>query len=170
MSWLPALIGLQAPPPQGSPFGMLVPMAAIFLIFYFLLIRPQQKKQNEQQKMLEGIERGDNVVTAGGLHGKVTGLTDDVLTVEIAALKGERVRVKVARARIEEAIGGPLEGPFETFDPEPITSSTTGCLYQARLRREGKAGEGVGGEEGEQVVVKVRRPGVRRLIMEWFDG
>jgi preprotein translocase subunit YajC len=88
---------------QGSPFGMLVPMAAIFLIFYFLLIRPQQKKQREQENMLKGIEKGDQVVTAGGLHGKVTGVTDDVLTVEIAALKGERVRVKVARGRIESA-------------------------------------------------------------------
>jgi preprotein translocase subunit YajC len=51
--------------------------------------------------MLKAIVKGDDVVTAGGLHGKVTGLTDDVLTLEIASVKGERVRVKVARARIE---------------------------------------------------------------------
>jgi len=95
-----ALLWLQAEP-QGSPFGMLVPMAAIFLIFYFLLIRPQQKKQRAQEKMLKAIEKGDDVVTAGGIHGKVTGVTDDVLTVEIAALKGERVRVKVSRARVD---------------------------------------------------------------------
>lgn len=101
MRAIPALVLLQAAPPQGSPFGMLLPMAAIFLIFYFLLIRPQQKKQREQEEMLKAIEKGDGVVTAGGLHGKVTGVTDDVLTVEIAALKGERVRVKVARARID---------------------------------------------------------------------
>lgn len=100
MSPLPALIVLQAPP-ESSPFGMLVPMAAIFLIFYFLLIRPQQKRQREQEALLKGIERGDAVVTSGGLHGKVVGLTDDVLTLEIAAIKGERVRVKVSRARVE---------------------------------------------------------------------
>jgi preprotein translocase subunit YajC len=100
MRLLPGLILLQAEP-SASPFGMLLPMAAIFLIFYFLLIRPQQKRQKSQEEMLKGIERGDNVVTAGGLHGKVTGLTDDVLTLEIAALKGERVRVKVARSRID---------------------------------------------------------------------
>ncbi len=100
MSLLPALIPLQQAP-ESSPLGMLVPMAAIFLIFYFLLIRPQQKRQREQETLLKSIERGDAVVTSGGLHGKVVGLTEDVLTLEIAAVKGERVRVKVNRARIE---------------------------------------------------------------------
>ena len=102
MNLLPALVWLQAEPAaDGAPFGMLLPMAAIFAIFYFLLIRPQQKRQREQEKMIKGIAKGDNVVTAGGLHGKVTGVTDDVLTLEIASLKGERVRVKVARPRVE---------------------------------------------------------------------
>lgn len=86
---------------EPNAFGMLVPMALIFLIFYFLLIRPQQKKQREQEKMLQAIEKGDAVITAGGLHGKVVGVADEVLTVEVAALKGERVRVKVARPKIE---------------------------------------------------------------------
>ncbi len=96
----PAFFFLQAQP-QASPFGMLVPMAAIFLIFYFLLIRPQQKKQKEHETMLSAIVKGDSVITSGGIHGKVTGVTDDVLTLEIAAVKGERVRVKVSRARID---------------------------------------------------------------------
>ena len=80
---------------------MLVPMGLIFLIFYFLLIRPQSKRQRELEQALKAIEKNDNVVTAGGLHGKVVGIADDVLTVEIAALKAERVRVKVSRAKIE---------------------------------------------------------------------
>jgi preprotein translocase subunit YajC len=80
---------------------MLLPMVAIFAIFYFLLIRPQQKRQREQEKMIKGIAKGDNVVTTGGLHGKVTGVTDEVLTLEIAAVKGERVRVKLARPRVD---------------------------------------------------------------------
>ena len=102
MSLLPALVLLQAgPPTDASPFGMLFPIAAIFAIFYFLLIRPQQKRQRQQDAMIKSIEKGDSAVTTGGLHGKVTGVTDDVLTLEIAALKGERVRVKVSRARIE---------------------------------------------------------------------
>jgi preprotein translocase subunit YajC len=92
-------VPLQAADP--SPFSMLVPMGLIFLIFYFLLIRPQQKRQREQEQMLKAIEKNDAVVTAGGLHGKVVGVADDVLTLEIAALKGERVRVKVSRAKID---------------------------------------------------------------------
>ena len=100
MSPMPALIPLQA---EGAGGGLIsfLPFILIFFIFYFLLIRPQQKRQQDQEKMVGGIEKGDNVVTAGGLHGKVTGVTDDVLTLEIAALKGERVRVKVARGKIE---------------------------------------------------------------------
>jgi preprotein translocase subunit YajC len=98
---LPLAIPLQAAPPAQSPLQMLFPMVAIFLIFYFLFIRPQQKKQRTQEEMLKAIDKGDDVVTAGGLHGRVVGTTDDVLTLEIAALKGERVRVKVSRGKID---------------------------------------------------------------------
>jgi preprotein translocase subunit YajC len=103
MNLLPALVWLQAEAaPDGAPFGMLLPMVAIFAIFYFLLIRPQQKRQRAQEKMIKGIAKGDEVVTAGGLHGKVTGVTDDVLTLEIAAPpKGPPIRVRVARPRID---------------------------------------------------------------------
>jgi len=100
-------VPLQAAADQPSPLGMLVPMGLIFLIFYFLLIRPQQKRQRDLDQMLKAIERNDNVVTAGGLHGKVVGIADDVLTIEIAALKsGESVRVKVSRAKVEAVAKG----------------------------------------------------------------
>jgi preprotein translocase subunit YajC len=91
---------LQAEPAGGGILTFL-PFILIFLIFYFLLIRPQQKRQQQQQSMLKAIEKGDSVVTAGGIHGKVTGVTDDVLTVEIAVIKAERIRVKVAREKID---------------------------------------------------------------------
>lgn len=84
-----------------SPLLQLMPFILIFLIFYFLLIRPQQRQQKEREAMLKALERGDEVVTSGGVHGVITGIADDVLTVEIANLKGERVRVKVDRARID---------------------------------------------------------------------
>lgn len=99
---------LQAAPggPGQSPLGMLVPFAVIFVIFYFLLIRPQQKRQKEQQAMLTGIEKGDKVVTAGGTHVVVVGTTDDVLTVELteATSKGDRVRYKLDRGRVERVL------------------------------------------------------------------
>lgn len=102
MNWHPGLILLQAPPSDASPFALpFVPIILIFGIFYFLLIRPQQKRQKQKEAMIKGIEKADAVVTSGGLHGKVTGVTDDVLTIEIAVIKSDRVRVKVSRANIE---------------------------------------------------------------------
>jgi preprotein translocase subunit YajC len=100
MNFMLGLTWLQAQP-EPSPFGMMVPMAMIFMIFYFLLIRPQQKKQKVLEAMIKGIEKGDNVVTSGGLHGKVAGVTDDVLTLDVGGIKGERIKVKVNRSRIE---------------------------------------------------------------------
>lgn len=88
----------------GSVTTQLVFFAAIFAIFYFLLIRPQQRKQKGQEQLLKSIEKGDRIVSAGGLHGVVTGTSDDVLTVEIASVKGERVRVKLDRSRVERRL------------------------------------------------------------------
>ena len=81
---------------QGGGFAALVPLLLMFAIFYFLLIRPQQKKQKKHREVLAALKRGDMVVTSGGLHGKITGLTERVITLEIA----EKVRVKVGRGYI----------------------------------------------------------------------
>jgi preprotein translocase subunit YajC len=99
------VIWLQAGEAQGGdPLGFLIPMGAIFLIFYFLLIRPQQRKQKDRDNLLKAVGKGDRVVTSGGIHGLVTGEAEDVLTLEIANLRGERVRVKVDRGRIDRRI------------------------------------------------------------------
>jgi len=87
---------------EPNPMGMLVPMALIFLIFYFLLIRPQTRRQKEQEAMWKALDKGDDVVTAGGLHGRVVGVNEDVLTLEVGSLKGgDKVRVKVSRTKVE---------------------------------------------------------------------
>ncbi len=100
---LPITVWLQAG--EGvSPLVQLMPFLLIFLIFYFLLIRPQARRQKEHERMLKAIVKGDRVVTAGGIHGLVTGASEDVLTLEIANLKGERVRVKLDRARVDRRI------------------------------------------------------------------
>ncbi len=109
MNFQLGLIPLQAQP-EGSPFGAFVPIILITGIFYFLLIRPQQKKQKKLEAMIKAIEKGDNVVTSGGLHGKVTGVTDEVLTLDIGGVKGERVKVKVARVRIEHVDAASKKG------------------------------------------------------------
>lgn len=73
-----------------------IPLILIFAIFYFLLIRPQQKKMKEQKTFIDNLQKGDKVVTSGGVHGKITGLTDTIVTLEIA----DKVRIKVTRSQI----------------------------------------------------------------------
>lgn len=80
----------------GGDFQFIILMVAIFAIFYFLLIRPQQKKQKELREMINNLQHGDVIITTGGLHGKITALTDQVVTIEIA----EKTRVKIARSAI----------------------------------------------------------------------
>jgi preprotein translocase subunit YajC len=82
--------------PAANPLTGFLPMILIFVVFYFLLIRPQQKKAKLQQEFLSNLKKGDEVVTSGGLQGKITGLTDTVVTLEIA----DNVRVKVSRQYI----------------------------------------------------------------------
>jgi preprotein translocase subunit YajC len=70
-----------------SPGGDLMaflPMVAIFVVFYFLLIRPQQKRSKESKAMLSALQKGDEIVTAGGIVGRITKLTDAYATVEVA--------------------------------------------------------------------------------------
>jgi preprotein translocase subunit YajC len=80
----------------GGQSGMFVPMIMIFVVFYFMLIRPQQKKQRELQNWLKQLKKGDEVVTTGGLIGKISGLSDSTVTLELQ----EKVRVKVLRSHI----------------------------------------------------------------------
>ncbi len=75
----------------------LLPLVAIFAVFYFLLIRPQQKKAKEHRAMTEAVSKGDEVVTAGGTLGKITGLGENFVTVEVAS----GVEIKVQRASIQ---------------------------------------------------------------------
>lgn len=83
-----------------SGWGFILPMIVIFVIFYFLLIRPQQKKQKELKAMIDNLAYGDTVITSGGIHGKITGLTDTIATLEIA----DKVRIKVSRSAIGAVI------------------------------------------------------------------
>jgi preprotein translocase subunit YajC len=70
--------------PGGSDLMAFLPMVAIFVVFYFLLIRPQQKRAKEQKAMLGALQKGDEVVTAGGIVGKIGKLTDQYATLEVA--------------------------------------------------------------------------------------
>ena len=90
-------------PPGGAAGGgaqsamtQLLPLVIMFGIFYFLLIRPQQKKAKEHKALLEAIKKGDNVITAGGVHGKITSVDDSIVTLEIAT----GVNIKITKSYI----------------------------------------------------------------------
>ncbi|MDJ0764595.1 MAG: preprotein translocase subunit YajC [Myxococcota bacterium] len=80
----------------GDSTTTIIMMLLMVAAFYFLLIRPQQKKTKEHQNMLGNLKKGDEVVTQGGLIGKVTGFTDKLITLEIS----EKVRVRVLKSQI----------------------------------------------------------------------
>lgn len=81
---------------QGA--SSLIFILLMFAVFYFLLIRPQVKRQKEHQAMLNALQKGDMVVTRGGLIGKITGITQHVLTLELQ----EKVRVRVMRQHVDQ--------------------------------------------------------------------
>jgi preprotein translocase subunit YajC len=89
-------VAYAAGPMGGDPTSFLIslaPLILIFIVFYFLLIMPQQKKAKQHKQMLESIQKGDEVITSGGIHGKVVGIADQILTLDV----GEKVKIKVSR-------------------------------------------------------------------------
>ena len=86
---------------EGGAFAQFIPLILIFAIMYFLLIRPQQKKLKEHQAMVAALRRGDQVITQGGLIGKVTKVKDDS---EVEVELAEGVKVRVVRSTIASVI------------------------------------------------------------------
>ena len=85
---------------EGGGASVILMFGLLFVIFYFLLIRPQQKQAKQHREMIAALKKGDKIVSTGGLHGTITGLKDDVVTMEIAP----KVRVKISRASISRLI------------------------------------------------------------------
>lgn len=105
---------------QQSPWSTFIMLGIIFLIFYLLLIRPQQKRQKQHREMIANLKKGDMVITAGGLIGRITGLTDSVVTLEVA----DKVKVKVVRSQISG------------LTSMPITFESTGKTQRRRAKKE----------------------------------
>ncbi len=94
---------LQAQSPAGpNPFGTVFMFGAIFMIFYFLLIRPQRKQQKAHDGMVKSLSRGDEVVTMGGIFGKIVHLTDDRVTIKTA----DDTRLEIERSKIGRRVSG----------------------------------------------------------------
>jgi preprotein translocase subunit YajC len=99
----------QAAGPAGPSAGMLefLPLLVLFVVFYFMLIRPQMKRQKEHKQMVEALSKGDEIVTSGGIAGKIIEVGESFLTIEIA--KGTEVKVQ------RQAIGAVLpKGTLKT--------------------------------------------------------
>lgn len=91
---------------QGSPWSFFLPMLIIFAAFYFLLIRPQQKRQKAHNELVAAVSTGDEVITAGGILGKVTAVSDHYATLKIA----DNVEIKIQKSTISAI------APKGTFD------------------------------------------------------
>ncbi len=92
----PILDAAPAAAPAGGGSSMLIFILLMILIFYFFMIRPQQKKQKKLEEARNNLQRGDKVVTIGGIHGKITDIKDNTFTIEIA----HDVRIEVDKAAI----------------------------------------------------------------------
>lgn len=84
------------PDQQGSPYATLIMFAAIFAIFYFMIIRPQQKKAKEREKMISAMQKGDKVVTGSGLHGTVSSVDETTVILQVA----DNVKLKFEKSAV----------------------------------------------------------------------
>ena len=104
-----AMAPAQGGSPEGSLISTFVMFGLIIAIFYFLILRPQQKRQKDRQKLLDAIKKGDKVVTAGGLHGSIAGLDEKTVLLQVA----DSVKMKFDRTAIATIV---KEGEPETKD------------------------------------------------------
>ena len=92
---IPAAHAQEAVPNQGSPLASLMLFGGLFIIMYFMLIRPQKKRQKEHQDLVASVSKGDEVVLTSGLIGKVTALSDDYLTVDTGTVEQKFQRIAI---------------------------------------------------------------------------
>ena len=83
--------------------GMVLPLVLLFAVFYFLIIRPQKKRDKETKDMLSALKKGDKITTIGGIYGRIVEIRDDVVTIEVGA---ERTQLLLARWAIRGVVGG----------------------------------------------------------------
>jgi preprotein translocase subunit YajC len=104
----------QTAPGQAAPSPLLnfLPLVLVFVVFYFLLILPQQKKARQHRQMLESLKKNDEVMTSGGIYGKVITLGENVVTLEVAP----NVRIRVHRPQISTVVKAEKAPTKETKD------------------------------------------------------
>ena len=83
---------------QPNPIASFLPFVLMFLVLYLLILRPQMRKQKNQQRMIDELEKNDEIVTSGGIHGTILNIKDDILVVKIA----DNVKIEVSRAAVSQ--------------------------------------------------------------------
>ena len=86
---------------QSNPILGFLPIILMFVVLYLLMIRPQMKKQKNQQRLIDELEKGDEIVTNGGIHGSIQNIKDDILVIKIA----DNVKIEVSRAAVQRVKG-----------------------------------------------------------------
>ena len=101
-----SLLFLAAAPAAGGSafFVQIVPLLLIFVVFYFFLIRPQQKRQKEHQKMCEALTKGDEIVTIGGLAGRIAEVSEQYVVIEISRVEGNPVTITMQRGAVQTVL------------------------------------------------------------------
>ena len=107
-AFIPLLLDAGAPAP--NPITKFVPLIFIGLIFYFLLIRPQQKQRKEQQKLIESIKTGDKVVTSSGIYGLISNVKDRTVMLKVA----DNVKIEIDKAAVATVLDRSAEGSPES--------------------------------------------------------
>lgn len=101
---LQSIIAMASPSQGGSSEGSLISTLVMFAmiigIFYFLILRPQQKRQKERERMLTAVKKGDKIITSGGIHGTVSGIDEKTVLVQIA----DNVKVKIDRSGVASVL------------------------------------------------------------------
>ena len=100
-----------AAPGAESSFMSIGFMVLIFVVFYFLLIRPQVKRQKEHKTMVEALKKGDEVLTAGGIVGRIVEMHDQYVTLQVATVNGQPVHLSMQRSAVQTLL------PKDTFKP-----------------------------------------------------
>ena len=120
-----SLVMAQAAAPEGGALMGMLPIILMFVILYFLMIRPQMKRQKEHRNLIAALAKGDEVVTAGGMLGKVTKVNDSYVTVEVSELAEKPVEIIMQKSSVSAVL------PKEPSRP---------CKSHMVLRRAGRSG------------------------------
>jgi preprotein translocase subunit YajC len=95
------LVSILVQASQGSGWSSLILFGGIAIVFYFFMIRPQQKKQKQQKQFIEELKKGDMVVTIGGIHGKVVAIEDNIVTLDVD--KGSKIKFEKSSISLESS-------------------------------------------------------------------